>query len=184
VYLINSFFSSGKINRLTIHEHFEGSLFGKFGRTFFFGLVLRSAPLYQKVHDLITSGAIGDLISFEFNETLAFNHGGYIFGNWRRHRAVAGTHLLEKCCHDLDLANWIVGSLPTRVASFGGKNFFIPKYQHQVDQIGPDANGQPAYSGWTDRHRTNPFSGTADIFDNQVAILEYANQVRATFHTN
>jgi predicted dehydrogenase len=156
----------------------------KSGRVFSFGLVLRYSAHYQKVHELVASGKIGQVISFEFNETLGFNHGGYIFGNWRRNSANAGSHVLEKCCHDLDLANWIIGSLPVRVASFGGTDFFVLKNEHQIERIGPDANGKPAYSQWADPHRVNPFSGGADICDNQVAIMQYANGVRATFHTN
>jgi len=154
------------------------------GRTFSFGLVLRYSPLYRKVHELLRAGAVGRLISFEFNETIGFNHGGYIFGNWRRHRDLAGTHMLEKCCHDLDLANWMTGSHPTRVASFGGLDFFRPEERRNVERIGPDSKGTPAYSGWPDPHRVDPFSAGATILDNQVVILEYASGVRATFHAN
>ena len=154
------------------------------GRMFAFGLVLRYSPLYRKLHTLVADGAIGRLVSFEFNETLDFHHGGYIFGNWRRRRAEAGTHLLEKCCHDLDLANWLTGSRPRRVAGFGGRGVFLPENAGQADRIGPDAAGRPAYQAWEDRHRVSPFSPGADIFDHQVAIIEYANGVRACFHTN
>ncbi len=155
------------------------------GKTFAFGLVLRYSRHYQRIVDLLQSGAIGDLISFEFNETLAFNHGGYIFGNWRRKRANAGTHLLEKCCHDVDLANWIVNSLPVKVASFGGTDFFKPENADAVERIGPNPEtGSAAYSSWPDPDRVSPFSEGADIFDNQVAILRYANGVRGAFHTN
>ncbi len=114
-------------------------------KTFAFGLVLRYSPHYKKIAELVQSGAIGQVISFEFNETLNFNHGGYIFGNWRRERRNSGTHLLEKCCHDIDLANWIVGSLPVRVASFGGRDFFIPAQAAHRERIGPNENGVEAY---------------------------------------
>lgn len=154
------------------------------GRTFAFGLVLRYSALYQKVRELIAAGTIGELISFEFNETLGFNHGGYIFGNWRRQTELAGTHLLEKCCHDIDLANWITGSLPVRVASFGGRDFFVPENERHMARLGTDSNGKTAYQVWPDPHAVNPFSAGADIVDNQVAILQYANGVRGTFHTN
>lgn len=157
------------------------------GRTFAFGLVLRYSPYYQQIRNLVVEGRIGKLISFEFNDTLDFNHGGHIFNNWRRYRkhsgTHSGTHLLEKCCHDLDLANWLVGSLPAMVASFGGRNFFVPENEHHVERIGKNAQGQPAYSTWLGFH-VEPFSPGADVVDNQVAIIEYANQVRATFHTN
>lgn len=154
------------------------------GRTFSFGLVLRYSPFYQKLHELLNDGAIGRLISFEFNETIGFNHGGYIFGNWRRDREQAGTHMLEKCCHDLDLANWMTGSLPVRAASFGGRDFFIPEERGNMERIGPNAQGLAAYCTWPDPHKVNPFSSGATILDNQVVILEYANGVRATFHAN
>ncbi len=154
------------------------------GRRFVFGLVLRYSPHYQQIRGLLEEGQIGRLISFEFNETLSFNHGGYIFGNWRRRAAEAGSHILEKTCHDLDLANWMVGSLPIRVASFGGRRFFIPENAGLAERIGCDANGRPAFEAWPDPQRINPFSDGADILDHQVVILEYANGVCATFHTN
>jgi len=156
----------------------------KSGRTFAFGLVLRYSPLYQKIRELISSGRIGQIVSLEFNETLGFNHGGYIFGNWRRRSANAGTHLLEKCCHDLDLVNWITGSLPVQVASFGGRDFFVRANTHHVARIGSNGEGKPAYGTWPDPGQVNPFSEGADIVDNQVAIIQYANGIRATFHTN
>ena len=156
----------------------------KSGRVFALGLVLRYAPLYRTVRDLVRQGTLGQLVSLEFNETLHFNHGGYIFGNWRRRSDQAGSHLLEKCCHDLDLVHWITGSLPVRTASFGGNRFFVPENAGHVERIGPNEAGQPAYATWTDPGRVHPFSGGADIVDHQVAILQYADGMRATFHTN
>ena len=153
-------------------------------RIFFFGLVLRYSPFYRRVRELLESGAIGKIISFEFNETLAFFHGGYIHGNWRRHRSVAGTHMLEKCCHDLDIANWLTGSVPRRAASFGGLAFFTPANQFMEDRLGVDDEGRPAYRVWPDPHGISPFNDDKDIVDHQVAILEYRNGIKATFHTN
>jgi len=153
-------------------------------RHFFFGLVLRYTPLYRKVKELFESGVLGRVISFEFNETISFNHGGYIHGNWRRDRAKSGTHLLEKCCHDFDLVNWLLGSLPVRAASFGGTDVFRPENRQLADRIGTDEKGNRAYESWPDPRRVDPFSPGNTVVDNQVAILEYANGVRATFHTN
>jgi predicted dehydrogenase len=154
------------------------------GRTFALGLVLRYSPLYRAARAALESGRIGRLLSFEFNETLVFNHGGYIHGNWRRHTRNAGSHLLEKCCHDLDLALWLVGDLPARVASFGGRTFFTPENQTHQARIGPNAEGRPAFESWADPDRVNPFTADKDIVDHQVAIFEFAGGVRATFHTH
>jgi predicted dehydrogenase len=154
------------------------------GRTFAFGLVLRYSPLYRKARSLLDEGHIGSLLSFEFNETLPFNHGGYIHGNWRRHREHAGTHLLEKCCHDIDLALWLTGDLPIRVASFGGLSFFLPENAHHAARVGPSPEGRPAYRAWPDPHGVDPFTADKSIVDHQVAILEFSRGVRATFHTS
>jgi predicted dehydrogenase len=51
-------------------------------------------------------------------------------------------------------------------------------------RIGRSPKGQTAYQSWPDPHGVNPFTSRKDILDNQVAILEYGNGVRATFHTN
>jgi len=154
------------------------------GLPFAFGLVLRYSPLYSRLKELLEQGCIGRILSFEFNETLSYNHGGYIMGNWRRFRGTSGTHLLEKCCHDLDLANWLTESVPIYAASFGGLDFFRPENEKHAVRIGPDEQGRPAYQGWEDPHRVDPFRGERDIVDNQVAILQYASGARATFHTN
>jgi predicted dehydrogenase len=33
--------------------------------------------------------------------------------NWRRHRDQTGPHMLEKCSHDIDILNWLLGASPT-----------------------------------------------------------------------
>ena len=151
---------------------------------FAIGFVLRFSPHYLKIKSLIDSGSIGKIISMEFNETIHFNHGGYIFGDWRRLRKNAGTHILEKCCHDVDLVNWLVGSRACRIASFGGRNFFKPENDYHIARIAKDEKGLDAYRTWPGTISLNPFTSDKDIFDNQVAIIEYENGVRTTFHSN
>ena len=156
----------------------------KSGRMFSIGFVLRYSPHYRKMKQLLADGVIGDIVSMEFNETLDFNHGGYIMGDWRRLRTNAGTHLLEKCCHDIDLVNWMLESRASRVSSFGGLNFFLPENEKHVARIGSNKDGKAAYKTWGGQVDLNPFTSDKDIIDNQVAIIEYENGVRATFHTN
>ena len=153
-------------------------------KTFNIGFTLRYSPHYRKIHELLEQGVVGDIISMEFNETIGFNHGGYIMGDWRRLTKNAGTHLLEKCSHDIDLTNWMVGSKAGRVASFGGLDFYLPENEYHVKRIGKNKDGKPAYQTWPGMDRQNPFTSKKDIIDNQVVIMEYENKVRATFHIN
>jgi predicted dehydrogenase len=151
---------------------------------FLIGFTLRYSPHYLKIKEIVESGAIGKIVSMEFNETLEFNHGGYIMSDWRRYKANAGTHLLEKCCHDIDLANWIVGSRASRVASFGGLDFFTGKNAGRMRQLARSKENYRAYCSWEGARDKDPFCAGKDILDNQVALIEYKNRVRAMFHTN
>lgn len=153
-------------------------------RQFVIGFTLRFSPHYRAIRKLLDEGVVGRLTTMEFSETLGFNHGGFIHQDWRRHTNIAGTHLLEKCSHDIDLANWFVGARAKRVASFGGLSIFTQANAHLAQAIGPDPKtGRPAYQGWPGS-RESPFRDDKDIVDHQVAIIEYANGVRATFHTH
>ncbi len=154
------------------------------GKMFNIGFTLRYSPHYRRIRELLDEGVIGQMISMEFNETLGFNHGGYIMGDWRRRREYAGTHLLEKCCHDIDLVNWMVGADAVRVASFGGLDFFLPENERHVERLGTNKHGKKAYSTWGGLVDLPPFTSDKDIIDNQVAIIEYDNGVRASFHAN
>lgn len=153
-------------------------------RQFAIGFTLRYSPHYRRLKELVDTGVIGEIISLEFNETLGFNHGGYIMGDWRRLKDNAGSHLLEKCCHDIDIVNWLVGARARRVASFGGRNFFTPENEYHMSRLGSDERGRPAYRTWRGSSGENPFTAEKDIVDNQVVLLEFDNGVRASFHIN
>ena len=148
------------------------------------GFTLRYSILYRKIKELIESGAIGRIVSFEFNETLNFNHGGHIMSCWRRKRETTGCHVLEKCCHDIDIANWMTSSRAKKVASFGGLDFFIPENADRREKLSKSKEGHTAYCSWPSAVGKNPFTTDKDIIDNQVAIIEYENGIRASFHTN
>jgi len=156
----------------------------KYNKLFILGFTLRFSPHYRKIKQLVKDGGIGDILSLEFNETLEFNHGGYIMSGWRRKEEYAGPHVLEKCCHDFDIVNWIVDDRVSKAASFGGLNFFLPENSRHIDRIGKDMNGRKAYRSWPQAEDADPFSTDKTIVDNQVAVLEFFNGVRATFHTN
>ncbi len=141
------------------------------------GFVLRYAPIYRRVREIIDSGILGKLISVEANENILPEHGGYIMCNWRRHTSEAGPHILEKCCHDIDLLLWFIGSLPEKVASFGGTNMFTKENSGLMEKY-----GKKRFCTWPDPHAIEtPFSGDTDLMDNTVSIAEFRNGVRLSF---
>ena len=150
----------------------------KSGLRFATGFVLRYSPIYRKVKEMLDSGEFGHIISINADENISPRHGSYIMTNWRRHTALAGPHILEKCCHDLDLINWFVGSKVSRGASFGGKNFFLPENNYLRGEKYPAS----VFTGWRDPHAVEtPFNNDNDLMDNQISLLEYRNQVRVQF---
>jgi predicted dehydrogenase len=92
--------------------------------------------------------------------------------------------VLEKCCHDIDIVNWLTGARVARVASFGGTNFYTPDNAHHIERVGRDEEGREAYRVWRGTIGENPFTSDKDIADNQVVIMEFENGVRAGFHMN
>lgn len=150
------------------------------GQLFATGFVLRHSLLYVNIHRIVNvEKLLGRIVSVEANETLHPAHGGYIMRNWRRFKDQAGPHVLEKTCHDLDILQWIIGSVPTKVAAFGGRNIFIPENAPTTKE---DENWYKLWpQAWED---VDPFRVEKTIEDNVVAILTYRNGVHCSFHTN
>ncbi len=142
------------------------------------GLVLRYSPLFRGFRSLQHEGVLGTIVSMEGSEHLAPPHGAFLMRDWRRHESTSGGYMLEKCCHDLDLYQGVMGCRPTRVASFGGRRVFVPDNS--------DLEASPIYGSWHGKwdRSLSAFTGDGDIVDHQTAIIEYANGASLTFHTN
>ncbi|WEJ33087.1 Gfo/Idh/MocA family oxidoreductase [Devosia sp. SD17-2] len=146
------------------------------------GLVLRYAPLYVDLRKAQAEGQLGEIASIEASEHIPPYHGAFFMRDWRRYEKYAGSFMLEKCCHDLDLYNGVMGCRPRFVASFGGRRSFVP--QNAPQDAG--ANDLEVYhrkpSGWQGSEKV--FDSDGDIIDFQTAIVQYENGAALTFHTN
>ena len=142
------------------------------------GLVLRYAPLYVDLLRLADGGVLGDIVSLEASEHIDPAHGAFFFRDWRRRTELSGGFLLEKCCHDLDLYARLVKSRARRVVSFGGRAVFEPRNRRW--------EREPVYRSRPPRWQgiASAFSGDGDIVDHQVALVEYENGAKLSFHTN
>lgn len=88
--------------------------------------VLRYAPFYAKLKQLVTAKTIGDIVSMHTSENVAYHHmaTSFIRGRWNS-RERSSPMLLQKCCHDMDIIAWLLsGVQPVRVASFGSLTHF------------------------------------------------------------
>lgn len=87
--------------------------------------VLRYAPAFVKVADLLNSGKIGRLVAIQALEQVSYWHQAhsYVRGNWRIAEETTPM-ILAKCCHDLDLLQYYAKSKCSSVSSVGDLTFF------------------------------------------------------------
>jgi len=96
------------------------------GRTLI-GFVLRSAPFYRKAYELVRAGKVGSIVSIEAHELVRWLVSSLMMRSWwRRMRHLSGGSMLEKCCHDLDILNWLLASRPVSLNCYGGRLVFSP----------------------------------------------------------
>ncbi len=90
--------------------------------------VLRYAPFYRKIKEVLDSGVLGELTSIMGIENVCYWHQAHSFvrGNWRRSDETSPM-FLAKCCHDMDLMVWLTGRKCARLSSFGSLSHFKPE---------------------------------------------------------
>ena len=87
--------------------------------------VLRYAPAFLKMKQVIDEGAIGKIISIDWTEQVAYWHQAHSFvrGNWSNDQ-VTSPMIMQKCCHDLDLLQYYADAKCESVYSIGDLSFF------------------------------------------------------------
>ncbi|MFM8372063.1 MAG: Gfo/Idh/MocA family oxidoreductase [Bacteroidota bacterium] len=87
--------------------------------------VLRYAPYFVKLREIIQSGAIGELMSIQHLEPIEHIHmsHSYVRGNWHDRNATTPI-ILAKSCHDLDILRWIVGKPCEQIVAMGSLKWF------------------------------------------------------------
>ena len=92
--------------------------------------VLRYAPLFTKIKELLDKKVCGDLVMIDSIEQVCFWHQAHSFvrGNWRNSDETSPM-ILQKCCHDLDLLQYYANSKCDTISSIGSLRFFKKENQ-------------------------------------------------------
>ena len=87
--------------------------------------VLRYTPFFKTIKNIIKQGMIGRIMSIDHIESVGNIHQShsYIRGNWHSEQATSPM-LLAKCCHDLDMIQWLIDKPCRKVSSFGDLTYF------------------------------------------------------------
>ncbi len=175
-------------------------------QVFYLGMNLRHGPVHEKMHEVLAEGQLGKLLTIEANE---YYHGGRTyFRRWNRLREFGGGLWVTKACHDFDLLNWFAGGQPARVFATSSLSYYKPKPEASThcrncplkDECRDFYDIQnPEASEWTKEFAElgqlveevsgQPqdlclFNSDKDTFDNGIAVVDYDNDVRATYTVN
>lgn len=87
--------------------------------------VLRYAPYFEKLREMVLSGTIGELVSIQHFEPIEHIHmsHSYVRGNWHD-RNTTTPIILAKSCHDLDILRWIVNKPCRKITAMAGIKWF------------------------------------------------------------
>lgn len=164
------------------------------------GFVLRYTPFYKKIKEFIASGKLGQVLSIQATELLGPALSANYMRGWRRFTRASGPLILEKCSHDFDILNWLTDSRAVRVSSFGSRTRFVPNPEASMHCKDCALENECRYAAgriapylmnWGRAKALGPliavdndlcvFNSEKDIWDHQVANIEYANGILASF---
>ncbi len=92
--------------------------------------VLRYAPAYIKMKSVLESSELGSLIHIENTEQVDYWHQAHSFvrGNWRN-EDISSPMIMQKCCHDFDMLQYLVNSKCDTLYSVGRTAYFKKENQ-------------------------------------------------------
>ena len=146
--------------------------------------VLRYAPYFVRLREIIQSGILGNVVSMQHFEPIHHIHmaHSYVRGNWHNSKKSAPI-ILAKSCHDLDIIKWMLGKKSTHIHAFGNLSWFrlqnAPKGSTDRCTEGCKAESQCPYSALKvyakDRSYLHHFDLSDQPENHQKEILHYLN---------
>ena len=90
--------------------------------------VLRYAPYFVALKEVLASGAIGDIVNIQHFEPIRYAHmaHSYVRGNWPLSTKTTPI-ILAKSCHDLDILRWLIDKPCETIAAEGSLHLFRPE---------------------------------------------------------
>jgi len=95
------------------------------GRVVGIAHVLRYAPYFIDMRDVVRSGKLGRIVNMQHMEPIEWRHmmHSYVRGNWHN-SALTTPIILAKSCHDLDIMRWILDEPCDKITGFGDLSFY------------------------------------------------------------
>lgn len=94
----------------------------------------RFTPYVTRVKKLLREGAVGEILSVDFEWILDTRHGADYFRRWHRRMENSGGLLVHKATHHFDMLNWWIEDEPDRVYGLGDLRFYGPTRQERGER--------------------------------------------------
>jgi hypothetical protein len=135
----------------------------KTGRIVGVAHVLRYAPYFVKMKQLIAAGAIGPVMSVQHLEPIEHTHmaHSYVRGNWHNSKQTTPI-LLAKSCHDLDIIKWVINKPSKEIIAMGDLKWF-------KKENAPEGSTNRCTDGCK-IERTCPYSAIREYADNRARL--------------
>jgi hypothetical protein len=144
--------------------------------------VLRYAPYFIKLKELMHNGSIGEVISIQHLEPIMYEHmsHSYVRGNWHNSNETTPI-ILAKSCHDLDILKWMLEKHCRSISAFGDLKWFkkenAPAGSTERCTDGCKIEGECPYSAlriyYRERHRLHHFDLPEEKEKQGDAIMNY-----------
>jgi hypothetical protein len=148
--------------------------------------VLRYAPYFIKMREIIQSGVLGKVVSVQHLEPIQHIHmsHSYVRGNWHDSKATTPI-ILAKSCHDLDILRWMLGKPAKAIQAFGDLSWFrkenAPEGSTPRCTDGCKVENSCPYSALQIYYRKRSWTYVFDFPDNKEEHTEFImNQLRTT----
>ncbi|NLC67513.1 MAG: Gfo/Idh/MocA family oxidoreductase [Clostridiaceae bacterium] len=94
----------------------------------------RFAPYVTRVKELLKEGAVGKILSVDFEYLLDTRHGADYFRRWHRRMENCGGLLVHKSTHHFDLVNWWIEEEPEEIYANGNLRFYGPSRENRGER--------------------------------------------------
>jgi hypothetical protein len=135
--------------------------------------VLRYAPYFVKMKELIAAGAIGPVMSIQHLEPIEHTHmaHSYVRGNWHNSKQTTPI-LLAKSCHDLDIIKWVINKPSKEIIAMGDLKWF-------KKENAPEGSTARCTDGCK-VERTCPYSAIREYVEDQgrIKVLDIPDDVK------
>lgn len=149
------------------------------GKHFMIGFNMRYMNMYRTMKEIIAAGDIGEVKAVWVRHFVGLGS-DYYYHSWHGSSKNTTSLLLQKASHDIDIIHWLTGRYTTKVAAFGGVDYFGGSKPNDLTcpecpekETCPEARFGPLTQC--------AFREEVDVEDNSMVLMELEGGIKASY---